>query len=290
MFHTYGLPLVLFVSGALSDCEVAVVDNLDCLALLGVDLGRGFMHSVLTSFLSQPTQDSVVPVVAESGAVLPCKGCVVPGRAADREVTQLKVVVGESESTVVRSSIHPKQVVGVCETVSTLASVTESVRGTRDQARQEQVESDNDDTLSSESACVPRDVDCILDFPESYFEEDPRITPVAELCMWPEVGEVDIPLPNTVGSRPDRDMLVAEQQSDSTLKHVLDLASKGEKEYELVDNILVQSTEDSLGDSKQRVVVPKGRRLQVLKLAHSSLQAGHFGVKKTLIYISCGLE
>ena len=126
-----------------------------------------------------------------------------------------------------------------------------------------------------------RDVDCILDFPESYFKEDPRITPVAELCTWPEVGEVDIPLPDTVGSRSNRDMLVAEQQSDSTLKHVLDLASKGEKGYELVDNILVQSTWDSLGDSKQRVVVPKGKRLQVLKLAHSSLQAGHFGVKKT---------
>ena len=49
----------------------------------------------------------------------------------------------------------------------------------------------------------------------------------------------------------------------------------------MIDNLLVQSTEDGLGDCKQRVVVPMGRRAQVLKLAHSSLHAGHFGVKKT---------
>ena len=43
-------------------------------------------------------------------------------------------------------------------------------------------------------------------FPESYFEEDPQITLVAELCTWPEVEEVDIPLPDTVGSGSDRDL------------------------------------------------------------------------------------
>ena len=67
------------------------------------------------------------------------------------------------------------------------------------------------------SVCMcAREVDCILDLPESYFEEDPYITPVAELCTWPEVEEVDIPLPETVGSGSDRDFLVTEQQSDPT--------------------------------------------------------------------------
>ena len=99
-------------------------------------------------------------------------------------------------------------------------------------------------------------------------------------------GDTLVPLPNSVGSRSDRDMLVAEQQSDSTLKNVMDLARKGEKGYGFEENILVQCTDDSLGDRKQRVVVPKGRRLQVLRLAHSSLQAGHFGVKKTFARIN----
>ena len=82
-------------------------------------------------------------------------------------------------------------------------------------------------------------------------------------------------------------MLVAEQQADSTLKHALELTKKGEKGYSFEDKkILVQCASDSLGDCKQRVVVSRGRRLQVLKLAHSSLQAGHFGVKKTFARVS----
>ena len=67
---------------------------------------------------------------------------------------------------------------------------------------------------------------------------------------------------------------------------VLELASTGEKGYKLVDNLLVQCTQDSLGDCQQRVVIPVGRRAQVLRLAHSSLHAGHFGVKKTFACLS----
>ena len=45
------------VGSAEAACEVAVVDKLDCPVLLGVDLGREFMTSVLTRFLSQNPQD-----------------------------------------------------------------------------------------------------------------------------------------------------------------------------------------------------------------------------------------
>ena len=192
--------LKIKVGSAVASRGVAVVDKLDCPVLLGVDLGREFMTSVLTSYLSQNTQDSVVPVEVESVApvqvsqVVPCRESVVPQRAADSVEIHPKVVVGGSESTVSGSSIHPKAVVGGCETGSALGSVTESVRGTRDQTRKEQLEREKDDALSSESECLPRDVDCILDFPESYFEDDPHTTTVAELCTWPEVEEVEIPL------------------------------------------------------------------------------------------------
>ena len=72
------------------------------------------------------------------------------------------------------STVHPKPVVGGCELDSTVSSVADAVRGTREQARREFEERDVDEALSSQSACVPREVDCILDFPESYFEEDPH--------------------------------------------------------------------------------------------------------------------
>ena len=127
----------------------------------------------------------------------------------------------------------------------------------------------------------------ILDFPDSYFEDDPVPTPVAELCTWPEEGEVvDIPLPNVVNDESDRSRLVSEQQADRSLDKVLSLAKKGEKGYGFEEGVLVENTCDSLGDSNQRVVVPKGRRQQVLELAHSNLIAGHFGFKKTFARIS----
>ena len=122
--------------------------------------------------------------------------------------------------------------------------------------------------------------------PESYFEDDPVTTPVAALCTRPEDDVVDIPLPNVVSSDSDKGKLVTEQQLDRTLDHVMSLAKKGEKGYGFVDDVLVQYACDSLGDSNQRVVVPTGRRHQVLKLAHSNLVAGHFGFKKTFARIS----
>ena len=44
------------VCNAVADCEVAVVDKLECPALLGVDLGKEFMHAMLTNFLAQTSQ------------------------------------------------------------------------------------------------------------------------------------------------------------------------------------------------------------------------------------------
>ena len=67
----------------------------------------------------------------------------------------------------------------------------------------------------------------VLDFPDSYFVEEPEPTPVAALCTWPEVEEVQIPLPESASSQADRDVLVVQQQEDQSLEHVMDLARKG---------------------------------------------------------------
>ena len=129
-------------------------------------------------------------------------------------------------------------------------------------------------------------MDCIIDFPDSYFEDEPESTPVAALCTWPEVERVDIPLPHIASSKADKDRLVAEQHSDQSLQHALELAKRGEKGYGFDDQVLVQYTDDALGDVNQRIVVPGTRRQQVLKLAHSNVNAGHFGFKKTFARIS----
>ena len=64
------------VGNAVADCEVAVVDKLECPALLGVDLGKEFMHAMLTNFLAQTSQDAVVHesrATVQVSPVLPSK-------------------------------------------------------------------------------------------------------------------------------------------------------------------------------------------------------------------------
>ena len=97
---------------------------------------------------------------------------------------------------------------------------------------------------------------------------------------------VDIPLPHIATSKADKDRLVAEQHSDQSLQHALELAKRGEKGYGFDDQVLVDYTDDALEDVNQRIVVPGTRRQQVLKLAHCNVNAGHFGFKKTFARIS----
>ena len=71
----------------------------------------------------------------------------------------------------------------------------------------------------------------VVDLPESYFEDDPEPTPVEALCTLPEGGVVGVPLPCVDGEGPDRKKLIAEQQTDATLRNVVELAQKKEKGY-----------------------------------------------------------
>ena len=163
----------------------------------------------------------------------------------------------------------------------------EVIRNTRAQVISEQERDSADEIASAQAESTPVPLSDILDFPDSYFEEDLVPTPVAEWSTWPEEGEVlDIPLPNAASEVADSSKLVSEQQADKSLDKVLSLAKKGEKGYGFENGILIQCTSDSLGDINLRVVVPKGRRQQILELAHSNLTSGHFGFKKTFARIS----
>ena len=204
--------------------KVAVVQQLDCPALLGSDLGRPLTKELMK-----------------------------------RVVDQL-----EGESDEKRDS--------------------EPVRSTRAQVEKEEAREKEDEIASAQAECVPTPLSDVFDFPDSYFEQDTVATPVEELSEWPDIDVPDLPLPSISGA--DTDSLVQEQKDDSSLKKVWQLGVSGEKGYAFEKEVLVHYTSDGVEDSIMRVVVPIGRRLQVLQVAHSSLAAGHFGFKKTFSRIS----
>ena len=122
--------------------EVAVVDKLDCPALLGIDLGREFMISLLAPFLSHKPAEAVVP--AQAMSLAPVQASILePIRVelspelVSNSSTQPDVAIGGSEAVVTSGNTQPKIVVGGGETIGELTS--ESVRGTRAQTGKEQI-------------------------------------------------------------------------------------------------------------------------------------------------------
>lgn len=56
-------------------------------------------------------------------------------------------------------------------------------------------------------------------------------------------------------------------------------AQRGERGYGF--HIIVHRQENEHGEEWKRVVVPKERRTELLKLSHSSMTGGHFSLRKT---------
>ena len=160
----------------------------------------------------------------------------------------------------------------------------EPIRATRAQVRKELEEEESDSLASEQADCDPVPLPEIADYPEAYFDEDCEATPVEAWSTLPEADLIEIALPRVAGT--GSASLVAEQQADVTLKNVLEMAKKGENGYEFSQGVAVHCIKDELGDSVKRMVVPVGRRQQVLELGHSNLLAGHFGVKKTYARIT----
>ena len=162
---------------------------------------------------------------------------------------------------------------------------SESVRATRAQTRKQLEEEEADDLASAQAECEPVPLSDMLDLPDAYFDEECEATPVEESATLPGLGCIDIPLPH-LDSDSGTASLVAEQQADASLERLIGLAQKREKGYAFEHGVLFHYTSDGLGDPVQRLVVPLGRRQQVLELGHSNLLAGHFGVKKTYAKIA----
>ena len=84
----------------------------------------------------------------------------------------------------------------------------------------------------------------------------------------------------------DREVSVIEEDAQGgeraeTLKDHRQWAEKGEKGYTFDNGLLVHELTTPLEQVCTRIVVPRGRRAELLKLAHSSILGGHFSNSKT---------
>ena len=126
-----------------------------------------------------------------------------------------------------------------------------------------------------------RDGACPLDIfslNESIFSED---SGEADVQTVQDAVGVNIPVPDMGATMSDLQELMAEQLADETLTDIQRQADAKLGGYEWRDGLLVHSEVSELGEDATRIVVPKGRRSDVLRMAHSSLLGGHFSICKT---------
>ena len=240
--------ITIEVEGVSVQAKVAVVAQLDCPALLGRDLGAKMTVKLLSMVLERAKENDT-----------------------------------ECEVDVVTKQEVVNQVVS-----------SEVVRVTRAQAEKARKEEVADDLASASSGSDPLPLESIFGFDDEFFEDEVLKEGMADSDLVPTPlneceglmvnGPADIPLPNL--NVADRDSLSSEQQLDPTLKAQWLLASKMEKGYSFEKGILIHTTFDGLGDECRRILVPKGRRLKVLEIAHTHMLAGHFGRKKTFTRLS----
>ena len=251
------------VDGLSVQAKVAVVDQLEYPALLGVNLGDQ-MTDKLFALMSQKARQKVS--ASEVG----------------------KSEVDEVPMQIVKSEV-PMQIVNSEVTEQVVPAAV--VRVTRAQANKAREEEAANELASANSGSEPLALSDIFNFEDEFFDNDlslpdPNVqpTPLHKLEGLVDGVDVDLPLPKF--SQEGGNSLCSEQKADPTLKAQWLLGKKLEKGYSFVDGILVHTTKDELGDELRRILVPKGRRKKVLELAHTHPLAGHFGGKKTFAKLS----
>ena len=80
----------------------------------------------------------------------------------------------------------------------------------------------------------------------------------------------DLPLPTLCTDTVDRDTLITQQELDESLGKLRQMVDRDEMGYTRIDGVLIHRQELEGGQEFDRIVVPKPRRKEVLKLAHSS--------------------
>ena len=258
--------VTLEVEGISVETNVVVVPSLDCPVLLGKDLGFKMVRklmAVVTKHVDEcdPNVNTVVPK-----QVLNNVNTEVPMQVVNTVVSEVPMQVVDSDQT----------------------EVVRVTRAQAEKARQEDVASE---LASANSGSEPLALSEIYNFDDDFFDNDlslpePDVFPKPLHELEGLVDGVDPKLPVPRLSQGGGNDLCSEQKADPTLKAQWLLGTKCEKGYSFEDGVLVHTTKDDLGDDLRRILVPKGRRKNVLELAHSHSLAGHFGGKKTFARLS----
>ena len=105
--------------------------------------------------------------------------------------------------------------------------------------------------------------------------------------------QTPLEVPDPIKVKDNQAELKQEQKNDATLKRVWELAEQKEAPkmtksaqswFTVKNGLLYRNHQQLQGVNRpvtKQLVVPQGRRHQVLKLAHESIMAGHMGVQKT---------
>ena len=209
------------------------------------------------------------------------------------------IVAAKANAALIASEVKevPMQIVTdevpmqIVNTEVTKQVPTDVVRVTRAQAEKARKEEAANELASANSGSEPLALSNIFDFDDQFFEEDltlpdPDVLPIPlhEVEGLVDGVEPDIPLPKLGAA--DKDSLSSEQEADPSLKAQWLLARNKEKGYSFEQGVLIHTTLDELGDEYRRILVPKGRRMKVLEVAHTDLMSGHFGRKKTFARLS----
>ena len=193
---------------------VAVVEQLDCPALLGSDLGIPMTRQLMAAISAK--LDAIDDVNVE-----------VP-----MQFDAVKVEV-------------PMQVVSP-------DVVVDQVMVTRSQAKKAAAEQQADDLATAASECQPTSLEDIFQFENSFFECDPVPTQVEDLEVWPEDSAVNLPS-LSVGPG-DQGLLAKEQTEDASLCKSLEAAGNGEQGFSFVGDVLVHEVDDGFVTVKRIVV------------------------------------
>ena len=147
-------------------------------------------------------------------------------------------------------------------------------------------EEESDRELNSETGEVvdQGEAESMVQREESMAEEkkgEIKVDAVIKEFKQGEEAENDWPTPKLVDGEEDKKTLIQQQYQDQSLEKCLAWAHRGEHGYRFRDSLLCHEYESSMGDTYVRIVVPKCRHEEVLRLSHSSLTGGHYSHNRT---------
>ena len=259
--------LTIKVGKVETTATVAVVEQLDCPALLGSDLGIPMTRQLVAAISAK--LDAMDEVNVEVPMQFDEVNVEVPMQFDEVNV-EVPMQFDEVKVEV------PMQVVSQ-------DVVVDHVMVTRAQAKKAAAEQQADDLATAASECQPTSLGELFQFDDTMFEYDSVPTQVKDLEVWPDDCMVD--LPSLSMGQGDQCSLAKEQAEDVSLCKSLEAAGKGEQGFSFVGDVLVHEVDDGFVKVK-RIVVPNSRREQVLRTAHTNLTAGHSGYKRTIARIA----